>query len=163
MKTIKASDEFKVGKNKIGYIWDSFTKEFGNDKITPGKALKFQKLTKTMIDSEIMKEFGVQECTLGDVLATMKSATEDMKDGYSNIFYVKGHPSHVVVVYWGSGDGKWRVCGWLRGGLWLADERVFSPATSGAKALSSSPESALTLDDAVKMLKKEGYVIYKPV
>lgn len=127
----KASSQFKVNKNKIGWINSDFIKEFGNDELEKGKVLKFQKLTHSMTDSEIIKEFGIQECTLGDVLETLKNAPEELKDGYSNIFYIKGHPSRVVDVRWLGGHGGWRVRDWRRGdNTWSGGTRVFSGSLS---------------------------------
>lgn len=139
----KAKDVFVVGSNKIGWVDNSFTKEFGDDEMTPGIVLKFQKLTKGMSDSEIISELKIQECTLGDVLATINGATDDMRDGYANIFYVKGH-SRVVRVYWV--DGEWSVRVWDREAWWRAGLRVFSPATENS-TLGSGPDSTLTLRD----------------
>lgn len=141
-KSLKASEVFKVGENNIGYVWDSFIKEFGNDKVEKGSVLTSQKLTRTMTDSEILSELKVEECTLGDILETIKNATEDMKDGYYNIFYVKGHSRVVLVGWFGS---LWFVGDWERlDDSWRGGRRVFSPAT-GPKALRSSPSEILTL------------------
>ena len=145
-KLKKASDEFKVGQNNIGWVDSSFTSEFGDDEIEGGSVLKSLKLARSMTDSEISKEFKVQECTLGDVLETLKNATGDMKDGYSNLFYVKNHPSHVVNVYWRARDGAWYVDGWGRGsGAWDAGRRVFSPATFDSGSSSPKPLDPLKL------------------
>lgn len=152
MKTKKASDEFKVGKNGIGWVDSSFTEEFGKNKIEKGKALQFQKLPRSMIDSEIIKEFNIQECTLGDVLETLKGATEDLKDGYANLFYIKGHPSLVVRVGWRVGE--WYVLAWRRGGIaWLEGGRVFSPAT-GARSSSPKSSDSLKLETLAARIKE---------
>lgn len=143
----KVSDVFKVGENKIGWVDSSFTNEFGNDELNSGLVLpQSQKLTRPMNDSEIIKEFGIQECTLGDVLATLETATDDMKDGYANIFYIKGHSSRVVRVSWYSGYGEWDVYVWLRvDNSWIAGSRVFSPATvSGSVSTLNSETLALS-------------------
>ena len=124
MKNIKALDEFKQGKNNIGFVSSSFISEFGNNEIEKGSVIPFQILKKMMTDSEIIKELGVKECTLGDVLETLKSAPKEIKDGYWNIFYIKGH-SRVVSVYWFS--SSWHVSTWRRGGRWGEGSRVFLP------------------------------------
>lgn len=127
-ESFKVSDEFIKGKNNIGYVDNDFNKEYGNDEFLPGKVLGMHKLTRSMKDSEIISEFKIQECTLGDVLETLKNATEEMKDGYANIFYIKDHPSRVVRVGWDVSD--WYVGDWRRGGgAWDAGDRVFSSAT----------------------------------
>ena len=150
VKSKKASEEFMVGKHNIGYIWDSFKNEFGNDEVSPGKILSFQKLPRDMKDSEIISELGVQECTLGDVLTTLDAAGEEIKDGYWNIFYIKGH-SRVVGVRWC--DGEWLVRGWVRDDFsWFAGGRVFSPAT-GARSSSPKSSGSLTLESFISELK----------
>jgi hypothetical protein len=155
----KIKHEFIKGKNNIGYVSDSFLQEFGNDELTEGKILPFQKLQKNMYDSEILSELKVQECTLGDVLETIKNAPQELKDGYSNIFYIKG--SRVVGVRWG--DGGWRVDGWGRGGGWLRGRRVFSPATSDAGIIGAGSLGSLDLESAIRIVKKSGYKIYKEI
>lgn len=138
---MKAKDIFKVGENKIGYVDSSFTKEFGEEEITGGSVLKFQKLPRDMKDSEIISELKIEECTLGDVLQTLNNGLEEMKDGYYNIFYIKGH-SRVVGVGW-RGD-EWDVGGWSRDGRrWHGGARVFSPATSDSGMV--GPKSSETL------------------
>lgn len=138
---MKVSDEFVVGKNNIGWVDSSFTKEYKDEEILPGAVLPFQKLTKNMYDADIITELKVQECTLGDVLEVMKNAPEELKDGYSNLFYIKGHPSRVVRVYWRGGE--WHVFDWRRGAYWDAGSRVFSPATG---ALVPNPLLSETLE-----------------
>lgn len=128
MKKFKVSEEFAKGKNNIGYVSDDFLREYGNEEFELGSMLKFDKLKRDMKDSEIIKEFTVEECTLGNVLALIQNRLEVTMDGYANIFYIKGHPSRVVRVYWGGGE--WVVDVWYRDGLtWSEGIRVFSPAT----------------------------------
>ena len=159
MKTQKVSEVFKVGQHNIGYVESSFLQEFGNDDVEEGNSLPFQTLKRNMYDSEIISELGIQECTLGDVLATLEKATGEMKDGYANIFYIKGHGSRVVSVRWSGGE--WRVRGWDRGGTgWLEDYRVFSPAT-GTQDLSSKNLGTMTLESAIKICKEAGLKVVK--
>lgn len=157
---MKVSEEFVVGKNNIGWVDSDFKNEYKDEEFEMGTVMKSTKLTKSMNDAEIIKEFGVEECTLGDVLATLNAATDDMKDGFSNLFYIKGHSSHVVRVYWYG--GRWRVRAWDRRDIsWYGGERVFSPATFVAKPLSTSTSDSLNLDLAIKLLKDNGYKISK--
>lgn len=131
----KAKHVFAKGVNNIGHVDSDFTKEYGEEEVNPGRVLVGKKLERFMTDREIISEFKVEEVTIGDVLATMNAAPDDIKDGYSNIFYVKGH-SRVVDVYWR--DGEWHVRAWYRERGWLAGGRVFSPATgSSASELGS--------------------------
>lgn len=150
----KVSEEFVKGKNDIGYVESSFTSEFGNEEIlSSGSILKFQKLSRDMKDSEIINELKIKECTMSDVLATIKNATEDMKDGYANIFYIKGH-SRVVGVGWGG--SYWSVGGWRRDDdRWGEGGRVFSPATDSVESIADS----LLL--AIKICKENGLEVIK--
>ena len=158
----KVKDEFIKNKNNIGYVDSDFTKEFGNDEITSRSVLKAQTLQRDMTDSDILREFKIEECTLGDVLETLKSATPDMKDGYSNIFYIKGHPSRVVDVDWCAFDGGWDVYAWRRDyGSWNEGERVFSPATSGPESSSALGSETLALENAIKICKENGLKVTK--
>lgn len=158
MKKIK--DEFVVGKNSIGYVDSDFKREYEDVELPSiGAVLKSFKLQRSMNDSEIFNEFKIQECTLADVLETLKNATSEMKDGYSNLFYIKDHPSRVVRVIWG-GD-IWRVFVCYRGDdAWGGDGRVFSPAT-GPQILSSSPSASMTLDEAIKICKENSLKVIR--
>lgn len=158
MKKIK--DIFKVGENNIGWVDSSFTQEFGDDDMPEeGETMVAYKLPRSMKDAEIIKEFGIQECTFADVLATLRSRVVDIKDGHSNLFYIKGHPSHVVRVFWGSGSGSWDVYDWYRDLItWGGGGCVFSPAT-GSGSISSS--AALTLNEAVEIVKAAGLKVIK--
>lgn len=155
---MKAKETFKVGENKIGYVASSFLEEFGDEEVREGSMLKFDKLSRYMTDSEIIKEFGVQECTLGDVLATLKDASEELKDGYANIFYIKGH-ARVVNVYWFRSG--WGVDDWGRGGRrWHAGRRVFSSATE-THQLGTGSFDPLTLENAIKICKEAGLKVIR--
>ncbi len=126
----KVSEEFVAGKHNIGYVYESFKNKFYDEEIVPGKVLISQKLPRDMTDGEIFKEFKIEECSLGDILTTLDAATEEMKDGNWNIFYVG---SHVVHVHWSSACGGWHVGGWYRGDdMWFEGFRVFTPATASA-------------------------------
>ncbi len=141
----KVKEEFKEGKNGISYVNSDFIREYGNDDLTEGKVISFSKLPRIMNDTEIIKEFSIQECTLGDVLETITNTTPEMKDGYSNLFYIKGHPSHVVYVYRRALFGGWGVGGWNRDfGTWNGGERVFSLATGALASELGSGSVALT-------------------
>lgn len=138
----KAKHVFAKGVNNIGYVDSDFTKEYGEEEVNPGRVLVGKKLERSMTDTEIISEFKVQEVTIGDVFATMNAAPEDMKDGYSNIFYVKGQ-SRVVSVSWRGGE--WCVHAWDRGSGWRAGRRVFSPATSDSQNLNTGTLNPVAL------------------
>lgn len=137
-------DEFQKGKNNIGYVSSSFEGEFGSEELPwLSASLKFQVLPRLMSDSEILSELKIQECTLADVLFSLKNATAEMKDGSWNIFYIKGH-SHVVRVYWRGGE--WVVYDWHRDDYWSAGARVFSPATPSSSNIGAMSSETLNLD-----------------
>lgn len=156
----KVSDVFKKGEHNIGYVDSSFTTEFGNDEISEGSLLSYTTLKRSMSDSKIIEEFNIQECTLSDVLRTMQEDQPPMKDGYANIFYIKGH-SRVVSVSWD--DGEWIVDDWGRvDDGWFAGGRVFSPATVSVTPSTQTSET-LTLQEAIKIVKAAGMKITKEV
>jgi len=160
MKTTKAKNEFKKGKHGIGWVDSDFTDLYGEQDVKPGTVLPFKKLERYMTGDEILgdKEVFQGECELGDILATLDTATDEMKDGYANLFYVKGS-SRVVDVHWFVGG--WVVGGWPRGDGWRAGRRVFSLATDSRSSDSGTRD--LELETAITKVKEAGYVIFKPV
>lgn len=139
----KASEEFKVGINEIGYVYSSFASRFsGQEFEMPIAAPSSKKIPRFMSDAEIESEFKPGSCTLGDVLAVLRSDNPEYKDGNWNLFYFE---ACVVDVNWNSGRGDWSVSAWGRGGgKWGAGNRVFSPATD-AEALGTMPSETLAL------------------
>lgn len=161
MKTLKASKEFVVGKNNIGYISSSFEQKFEDKEFqevtgTP----KFQKLPRAMNDGEIESELKPGICSLGDVLAFIKNPPEESKDGDWNLFYF---PDFVVCVSWLSGGRYWFVDAWQRGGSgWLEGTRVFSPATDLSSS-DTSPSESLSLEIAeIKIKVGDKEIIFVP-
>ena len=153
MKTTKASEEFQVGKHNIGWLDSDITKYHGDTEVSEGKVLTSHTLPRDMTDVEIMDELKVEECSLGDILATLDAATDEMKDGRANIFYPKG-TSRVVRARW-HGD-VWVVRGWCRDGYgWFLGSRVFSPAT-GAQSSDSEPlpSNLASLEARIKSLEE---------
>ncbi len=148
MKTFDASKEFVVGKHEIGWVSTSFKElckdVFLDEKNTP----TFQTLPRIMTDAEIETELKPGICTLSDVLAFLKNPHNKSRDGNWNLFYL---PSCVVRVFWYADDRRWRVNSWKRvGSTWLADNRVFSPATDTPKLESDT----LSLESLALRLEK---------
>lgn len=141
MNKLKAAEEFVKGKNGIGYVDSDFTKAFKKEEFSwepSSKAPGFQKLNRSMRDSEIESELKPGICTLSDVLAFMRNPDEGCKDGYANIFYF---PGIVVLVHWYAGIGEWSVNAWRRDDhAWGAGHRVFSPATDPSSLSASALE-----------------------
>lgn len=155
-----SADEFAVGKHGIGWISSIFQNHFKDNKFEARALPAFQKLPRDMNDAAIESELKPRLCELGDILAFLDHAPEECKDGKWNLFYT---PAFVVRVYWDAGRGAWFVDAWRRGGNeWLAGFRVFSPAT-GSVALGAGPLVSLALAEAIKLVKKEGYRIFKEV
>lgn len=146
---MKVKDVFKVGKCDIGWVSDKFLEKFGEMEFKKGTVLTSKKLARDMSDKEIKSEYGIQECSLGDILATMGTATDDMGDGYSNIFYVAGF---AVYVRWSSDFQGWNVYVWKLGGnQWIQGDRVFS---SNFEPLPSSDLGIQSLELRVERLEK---------
>lgn len=149
MKKLKASKEFIVGKNNIGYVSSSFNLYFKDKEFEDVKELPtFQKLSRAMNDAEIESKLKPGICSLGDILAFLKNPPRETKDGYWNLFYL---PSCVVDVYWRSGSRHWHVGAWQRDvNEWSEGDRVFSPATD---LDSSAPHPFESLSLEIKELK----------
>lgn len=160
-KKIDAAKEFKVGKNKIGFISGTFADNFGKTKFEARKApTVYQTLSVAMNDATIESTLKPGICELGDVLAFIKADPKDCKNGNWNLFYTA---SFVVRVCWHSDSGKWCVFAWQRGGsAWYSGYRVFSPATGSRSSAISAPVS-MDLETAIKLVKKEGYKIFKEI
>lgn len=152
---LKASEEFVVGKHGIGYVWESFTNEFKGQTFTPNSLGKFQKLGKYFSHAdEIEKELNPGKCTLGDVYALLQNPPEGTKDGWANLFLVG---DKVVSVFWSVSSVGWSLHVWARGENWGDEGRVFSPG------LGSQTLEPLGLEEAIRIVKKEGYLVYKPM
>ena len=138
----KVSTEFKVGKNGIGYLWGNFEEKFKGQTFkevaVPPRAIT---LPRDMTDAQIESELKPGYCTLGDVLAVLKSDDPKYKDGYANLFYFK---DTVVSVDWYAGHGGWVVGAWGRDGIrWYAGHRVFSLVTDQNSDTSKTGSGAL--------------------
>lgn len=153
---LKASEEFVVGKHSIGWVDSDFRNAFYEKSFSPSTLGKFQKLGKYMANAdEIERELKPGKCSLGDVLAFLQNPPEGCKDGWANLFLIG---DRVVSVRWGSDDGGWGVDAWCRDGVWSGGGRVFSP---GLDSQSLDSSESLTLERAIELVKKEGYLVYK--
>lgn len=160
---MKASTEFKVGNHDIGYISPTFEREFGSTSFNKRPTPKFQKLPRAMNDATIESELKPGMCELGDILASLKDAPKECKDGRANLFYF---PAFVVGVRWRAGARFWGVDAWRRVGYeWSGGGRVFSPATGALISASSDLESSetLSLGKAIELVKAEGYKIFREI
>lgn len=153
MKTVKAQNEFVVGKNNIGWISPRMEDKLKGVKVGKGKPLQYQDLTKNMYDHEIKSELGAQEVEYADILLAMDSG-QLLANGYVNIFYVLGF---AVSVGWSAGCRGWGVYDWELGdGRWDTGGRVFS------RNFSSVPlDSALASSDSLPLELKINGVMYK--
>ena len=162
-KTFTPTNEFQVGKHSIGWLGSYFEEKFisPNIQFEERPLGSYQTLTKYMKDAEIENDLKPGICELGDVLAFLKNPPEGTKDGNWNLFYTA---SCVVRVSWDSDAGGWSVRAWNRGGSgWGAGVRVFSPATRALEPKASELSDTLALEDAIKLVKKKGYLIYQPI
>lgn len=140
----KSQEEFVVGKHNIGWLDSDFKPRFPDVEFEPRTLGTFKVLPKGMTTIDILKEELATECELGDVLAFLENPPEGSKDGYYNLFIIK-NSSFVVFVGWSSDSERWDVDTWDRDVCWLADGRVFSPATASS-TLSPSPKPFESLD-----------------
>lgn len=148
--TMKFNEEFQIGKHKIGYLSSTFKEAFKDSEFVSVLVPAYQKLPRRMSDAAIESELKPGICTLGDLITFMDNAPEECKDGWYNLFYF---PSFVVDVDWHGGE--WYVDAWGRGdGEWIADFRVFSPATTKPSESSSSASSSLTLESLDARVRK---------
>lgn len=109
---MKTSSFFKEGKNNIGWIGLNFQENFGNSSFTIPQELKLEsrKLERAMLDKEILDEFKPEESTLGELAYAIKNDLL-VKDGYSNIFYIKDDKGVLWAVRarWGDVGRAWVV------------------------------------------------------
>lgn len=157
---MKASGEFVVGKHKIGWVDSDFLPRMGDKEFSEKPVPTFRKLGKYMTDAEIESELKPGLCDLGDILAFLKNPPEECKDGYANLFYTS---AFVVFVRWDGVGGGWSVGAWRRGGRrWIANDRVFSPATVSSDTRPSSESSTLDSSNLIKNLTKIKIIIEIP-
>jgi len=142
----------KIETKKGIWVSSSFTDKFGNKDIKPAKTVpSFKILPRAMNDSEIIRELGVEKCTLEDVAAFLKNPPEGCDDGYPNLFYVAGY---VVHVFWFGGNREWDVRAWrLDVDRWDAGNRAFS-RNSPSEPLASSTVALKTLEQRIGRLEK---------
>ena len=148
----KASEEFVVGKHNIGYISGYFNDMFCNQSFGDmNSPLESKTLERAMNDSEIMREFNVEELNLGDVLFALKNDEILLKNGHVNIFYVRGGGEVFAVrVRWYSNDRRWSVDADQLGGLrWGAGCRAFP-----RRLLEPKDISTLSLSNLEARVKK---------
>lgn len=102
-----ASKYFVAGKNNIRWIDSDFTKEFGDHdlKLIEDFEPQIRKLKKYMTLKQMQDEFKPEEVTISDLVHILKTSDKLLKDGYVNIFLIKG--------------SKWAVRARWRGGGWV--------------------------------------------
>lgn len=152
-------------ENNIRFTSSDFDQCFGDIEFDEGEVLAFsKKLSKSMTDKEIQKEFNPSEVTLGEVFATLKELSKDTR----TIFYVKDIAGvlRAVYVYW-SGDG-WDVFSYSIAdtGGWHDGRQVFSRNSFDLEYFKPHKKTlgdsdTLTLESALKMVVDAGYTISK--
>lgn len=149
---MKASQAFKVGKNKIAYVGSNFSEWFGEASLSKsGEVLGIQILPRYMNDAEIQQELNVKECSLADVLKTLTSETL-LTNGNANIFYVKDINGvlRTVFVNW-DGDGWVVDANALDDYQWYVGRRVFSRNSSIPESLADALEPGTFDPSTIKL------------
>lgn len=140
IKTLKEFDPKEYFKDKDNlFVWSDFSERISSKAPIVATEQEINvvsfKLLERATDEEIEKSlpekhiFSESEvCAIVAGLIDKQPKGEDgllENNGYANLFYIA---SFVVRVYWRG--SRWYVHTWGRGGnRWLAERRVFSPAT----------------------------------
>lgn len=129
----KTKDIFKPRQHNIEWVSSDFQDWFGEmevEETVDTAPLTFKKLERDMLDKEILEEWKPAEVTLADVLVTMKTNGNMLKDGWANLFYVKDITGELRTVYvgWRSGSRGWLVSAYSVSDRiwWGAGSQVFS-------------------------------------
>src|SRR3990167_3965796 len=104
--------KIEIGKFNIGYIGSNFQEHFGYEEVKPKKCkLEFRVLEKSMNDKEILAELKPQEVTLNEFVYILEHDKDLLKNGYTNIFYIrdKNGTLWAVSACWGGVDRGWDV------------------------------------------------------
>lgn len=112
---MKTKEYFKEGKNDIKRVGNNFTNWFDGTSFTPIKnpKLVFKKLETSMNDAQIIEKWSPEPVTLGVLAYALENPakTNLLKNGYTNIFYIKDKDSvlRAVRAFWYADDGGWDV------------------------------------------------------
>lgn len=156
MEKLHVKDEFKVGKNNIGWVGSKFTEVFGHMSFTPLTFIMTnRKLEKSMNDTDILSMLKPQAVSLGDVLYALSYL--DKKGWY--IFYVNDTKGTLWAVdaRWYSGRRGWYVNARSVGRLygWDVDYQVVSREfTQSLDSVSLRPSDTLSLEQRVEALEQ---------
>lgn len=116
-----ARDHFKVDKSdgakvKIAHIWDGFAPFLDLvEKKTDAAEIDVSKLTKNMLDKQILEELGgkarIKLSQFHAMLAAQRDGEEGplLVNGYANLAYIEGFDNLVVDAYWYADYGGWYV------------------------------------------------------
>jgi hypothetical protein len=156
MKTLKASEEFVVGKNSIGWVGVNFKERFYDMEFLPKETeLEVRTLEKPMTDKEIIKAWHLEPIELGELLNYLKTA--DQSKWY--LCHIKDSDGVLWAVY-----GLWGVGGWVFGADplddpsgWCAGRQFLSRGFSDT--LSSESSDTLSLENLEKRVAKLEEVI----
>ena len=123
--------KIQINKNNIKYLGDKFKAHFSYDFTVPKKLkLTHKVLEKSMLDKEILEEFKPKESTLGEFAWALKNEKAMLKNGWSNIFYIRDKDNNLWAVRacWNDFGGGWLVDAASVSGPveWLAGRQVVS-------------------------------------
>ena len=114
-----ARDNFKLGKNGVGWMNDNFKAWFLGKTEGPAEetTLRYSRLTESSLDAPILKELGDRaETTLANLFHLLSLQAKGgngvlLVNGYANIFYVRDASGELrtVIAGWYASYGDWSV------------------------------------------------------
>lgn len=146
-KLFKASEEFVVGQNGIGWVDPFFTRNFSSISFSEGKLLPVTKLPRGMTGHKLLKAYP-KVSSLGNVLSYMKTNKEYC------LFLVQGVGEALVVsVRWRSRGEGWSVDTWSLGCGWIAGDRFASETTVPSVPFDSLEIRVKKLEEAMEKIR----------
>jgi len=155
---------FISNKNNIDYVGNQFLKVFGKMEFEIPKKLKLKikVLEKDMNNKEILAEFRPKESTLGELVWAMKNEERMLRNGYSNIFYIRDKEKILwaVVAGWFSFRRGWSVgagsvedpVGWDQGSQVVS--QVFNSSAFGSLDSLDLVKRVKILEDKISKVER---------
>ncbi len=172
LKATKGTQTIANAKDVFtGYIDSDFVNWKLDQKEKPTKAMKLAvcEMTENGTYKQIFTDPEKMWVTQDQVIEFVKSHKEDLQQSWYTFFLIKRDSDFFVVgvsLYSVLRPGV-HVRGFADACVWRAEyrRRFVLPqlALENSESVTLRPSETLTLESAIKMVKKEGYVIYKPI